>query len=61
MHNRGAASSNPACVTIITPSVRKATGNDLMNSTSLEQNSRALALVSATLEIGYATHLYIYH
>ena len=37
------------------PFVRKATGNHLMNSTSLEK-LRALSLVSATLEIEYAKH-----
>ena len=36
------------------PLVRKPTGNHLMNSTSLEK-LRALSLVSATLQIEYAT------
>ena len=35
--------------------VRKATGEHLTNSTSLEKELRALSLVSATLEIEYAT------
>ena len=34
-HNTGVVSSIPPCVTFKTPLVRKATGNHLMNSTSL--------------------------
>ena len=40
-----------------TPLVRKATGNHLMKSTSLE-TLRALFLVSATLEFEHATQVY---
>ena len=36
-HNDGAMSLIPPCVTIKTPLVRKATGNHLVNSTSLEK------------------------
>ena len=54
IHNTGVVSSNPAPATIKAPLVRKATGNHLMNSTSLE-NLRTLSLVSATLEIELAT------
>ena len=39
-----------------TPLERKATGNHLINSTSLE-NLKALSLVSATLDIEYVTSL----
>ena len=49
-HNIGVVSSITPCVTFQTPLVRKATGNHLMNSTSLEK-LKALSLVSATLEI----------
>ena len=52
-HNTWVFSSVPICVTMITPLVRKATGNYLMKSTSLE-NVRVMSLVSATLEIEYA-------
>ena len=38
-HNTGVVSSIPPCVTFKTPLVMKATGNHLMNSTSLEKNS----------------------
>ena len=53
-HNTGVVSSILPCVTLKTPSVRKATGNHLVNSISLEK-LRALSLVSAKLEIEYAT------
>ena len=53
-YNTGVVSLIPPCVTFKTPLVRKAAGNHLMNSTSLE-NLRALSLVSAALEIEYAT------
>ena len=53
-HNKGVVSSIPPCVTFKTPLAKKATGNHLMNSTSLEK-LRALSLVAATLEIEYAT------
>ena len=36
-HNTGLVSSIPPCVTFKTPFVRKATGNHLMNSTSLDK------------------------
>ena len=36
-HNIGVVSSIPPCVIFKTPLVRKATGNHLMNSTSLEK------------------------
>ena len=36
-HNTGIVSSIPPCITFETPLVRKATGNHLMNSTSLEK------------------------
>ena len=36
-HNAGVITSIPPCVTFQTPLVRKATGNHLMNSTSLER------------------------
>ena len=52
--NTGVVSSIPPCVTIKTLLVWKATGNH-MNFTSLEKKLRALSLVSATLEIEYAT------
>ena len=38
-HNTGIIGLNPPRVTMKTPLVRKATGNHLMNSTSLEKNS----------------------
>ena len=53
-HNTGFVSSNPKRVTMKMPLVRKVTVNHLMKSTSLEK-LRALSLVSATLEIEYAT------
>ena len=53
-HNIEVVSSIPQCVTFKTPLVRKATGNYLIHSTSLEK-LRALSLVSAALEIEYAT------
>ena len=53
-HNTGGVSSIPPCVTFKTPLVRKAMGNHLIISTSLEK-LRAQSLVSATLEIEYAT------
>ena len=43
--------------TINTPMVRNATDNHLMNSTFLEKVN-ALSLVSATLEIKYATQFF---
>ena len=55
-HNTGVVSSIPPCVTFKTPLVRKATGNHLMKSISLEK-LRALSLVSATLEIEHAMKL----
>ena len=51
-HNRRVVSSILSCVIFKTPLVRKATGSHLMNSTSLEKTQ---SLVSATLEIEYAT------
>ena len=48
-HNTGVVSSIPPCVTFKTPLARKETQNRLMNAT-LEPS-----LVSATLEIEYAT------
>ena len=50
----GVVSSSPEGVTITTPLVRKATGSHLIKSNSLEK-LRALSLVSATLEVEYAT------
>ena len=38
-HNTEVVSSFPPCVAFKTPLVRKATGNHLMNSTSLEKSS----------------------
>ena len=55
--NTGVVSSIPPCVTFKTPLVRKATGNHLMNSSS-QAKLRALPLVSATLEIEYATQVH---
>ena len=60
--NTGVVSSVPPCVAIDRPLVRKAMGNHLMNSTSLEKTQspvskssmQSLSLVSATLEIEYA-------
>ena len=52
-HNTGVFSWIPPCINFKTPLARKATGNHLMNSISLEK-LRALSLVSATLEIKYA-------
>ena len=54
--NTEVVSSIPPCVIFKMLLVRKATGNHRVNSTSLEK-LRALSLVSATLEIEYATHL----
>ena len=48
----GAVNSVPPCVTMKTPLLRKAMGNHLIKSTSLEK-LRALSLVSATLKIEY--------
>ena len=53
-HNTGVVSSIPPYVTFKAPLVRKATGNHLRKSISLEKNSRAQSVVSATLEIEYA-------
>ena len=55
-HNTGVVSSIPPFVTFKVPLVRMATGNHLMKSTSLDR-LRALSLVSATLEIEYATQI----
>ena len=54
--NTGFVNSIPPCVAMKVPLVRKAKGNHLMNSTSLE-NLKALSLVSATLDIEYVTSL----
>ena len=51
-HNTGVVSSIPPCATIKTPSVRKAVGNHLIKSTLIV---KLRALVTATLEIEYAT------
>ena len=48
--NTGIVSLILTCVTFIMPLVRKAMGNHLMSSTSLEK-FRVLSLVSATLKI----------
>ena len=56
-HNTGVVSSIPPCINFKTPLVRKAMGNHLINSISLEKRLRALPLVSATLEIEYAMQL----
>ena len=53
-HNTVVVSSIPPCITIKTPLARKATGNPLLKPTSLVKLS-SLPLVSATLEIEYAT------
>ena len=53
----GVVSSNPALVTIKTPLVREATGNHLMNPTSLGKKPRALSLVSAKLKIELALRM----
>ena len=58
IHNTGVVSEIPPCVTVKTPLVKMTTGNYIMNSTSLKE-LRAMSLVSATLEIEYATQLYI--
>ena len=55
--NPGVVSSSPTPVTFKTPLVRKATGNHLIKSTSLVKRLRALFLVSATLEVEYATQI----
>ena len=55
--NTAVVSSIHPCVTIKAPLVRKATGNHLIKSTSLEK-LRVLSLISATLEIEYAMKLY---
>ena len=52
--NTRIVSSNPTRATIKTPLVRKSMGKDLMKSTSLEKIG-ALSLISAKLEIEYAT------
>ena len=52
-------SSNPTRVTIETPLMRKAAGNTSSNLFPSEK-LRALSLVSATLEIEYATQLVIW-
>ena len=51
-------SSIPPCVTSKTPMVRKATGNHLTSSTSVEE-TQSLSLVSATLEIEYAMYAHL--
>ena len=51
-HNTGVVSLIPPCVAFKTPLVGKATGNQIMKSTSVEKTQ---PLVSATLEIKYAT------
>ena len=56
--NTGVVSSNPTCVTIGVPLVRKVSGNQFIKSISLEK-LRALFLVSATLEIEHATQFNI--
>lgn len=53
IHDIGVVSSNPINVTIEKPFVGKTTGNRLTKSTFLENNSRALSLVYALLEIKY--------
>ena len=47
--------SNPARVVMKTPFEIKATGSHLLKLNSLERKLGALLLVSATLEIKYAT------
>ena len=42
-HNAGVITSIPPCVAFKTPLVRKATGNHLMNSTSLERTQSAVS------------------
>ena len=42
-HNTEVVSSIPPCVTFKTPLVRKASGNHLMNSTSLENTQSAIS------------------
>ena len=49
------SSSIPPCVTIKTPLVRKGTGNQFIKIHFPRKRLRALSLVSATLEIEYAT------
>ena len=56
-HSTRVVRSNPARVTIKTPLVGKATGNHLINSISLVKDSESL--VSATLEIEYATQFVV--
>ena len=53
-YNAGVVSSNPARVSIKTALVGKVTENHLIKSTSIKKIP-ALPLVSAKLEIGYAT------
>ena len=55
-HDTWAVSSTPTCVTVRMQLAMKAKGNHLIKSTSTEK-LRALSLVSATLEIEYATQL----
>ena len=55
-HNARIMSLIPPSDTIDTPLARKATGNHLLKSTSLE---RLLSPVSATLKIEYVTQLVI--
>ena len=50
-------SSSPARVTIKIPMAKKAMGDHLIESTSL-QKAQSLSLVSATLEIEYATQFF---
>ena len=50
-HNTGVVSSIPPCVTIKAPLTRKAKGNHLIKSISLEKTESP---VSATLEIEFA-------
>ena len=55
--NAGGVSSNPAPVTMKIPLAKKAMEDHLIVFTSLEK-VRALSLVSAKLEIEYATRYY---
>ena len=56
-NNTRVVSSNPTRARIITPLVRKAIGNQRINTISPEK-FRALSLVSATLEIEHVTQFF---
>ena len=59
-HNTGFVSLISPCATKKAPLMRKATGNHLLKSTFLEK-AQYPVLVSATIEIEYATQQFLLH